>query len=145
MDNDDFAKYLDNIIRRYSVNESEDMSQDLSSIILESALKSNKHTSDSEHRNSRLEKMIEDLEYRNRVLLNDISEAKQDKKNAERHLKLFLKAASRLGIVDKLKTVTEQVIAEEKDHISYATFFGVQTNQLEKFESILEEKTDITD
>lgn len=87
----------------------------------------------------RLEKMLDDFEHRNKNLKSQLTESKLDKKNAERKLKLFMKAAARIDAIDKMQAEMKHIIREEQDHIKFATFFGIQTKQLEEFEDNLEE------
>lgn len=93
----------------------------------------------------RLEKMLDDFEHRTITLRAEASESKVDKKKAERKLKLFIKAACRLDMIDSLEVEMEKVIKEEKDNIRFNTFFGIRSNQLNDYEEHLEEYHDFNE
>lgn len=81
----------------------------------------------------------DDLSDRITDLKSQLEAAKNDKNTAQRKLKLFLKAATRLKFVDKLKIEIPILVEEEKIHVKFSKFFGTTTNQLEAFEEELDD------
>lgn len=88
--------------------------------------------------NEYLEERNSDLCARIDELRTELEEAKNEKKVAQRRLKLFIKAASSLKLVDMLKDKIVELVEYEKTNIKFNKFFGITTNHLEQYETELE-------
>lgn len=88
--------------------------------------------------NNYLNEKVSDLVDRVRDLKAQLEASKNEKKVAQRRLKLFIKAASSLKLVDKLKVEIVKLVEYEKTNIKFNRFFGITTNHLEQYENELE-------
>lgn len=136
MDEESFAEFIKNVL-----DDDDNVQALLEDTVRSAAQKLNR----SDSYIDRLEKMLDDCEHRTITLRAEVSESKVDKKQAERKLKLFIKAACRLDVIDSLEVEMEKVIKEEKDNIRFNTFFGLRSNQLNDYEEQLEEYHDFNE
>jgi len=72
-------------------------------------------------------------------LKNRVSTAEAETKKTKNKLRIFLKVISKFGLIDKLKLETKRVIQEEKDYLTFSTFFNSNITKLDREEDKVKE------